>query len=332
MSINWQQLIRSIILFLFFLYIYRLHQTGDLLKLINPKYETLSMIGAILFLLLFIAQLFRIVSFQKHSDNHHHDHHHDHHDHHHHDHHDHHHHDHGDQPMNWKKGFNYLVIVGPLVTGFIFPLASLDASIARNKGATMILTNQQEDSNITEESTTNESAPSTPSTPPTPQQEAPVVDDNEIDPNVYKNTISKTEFDQLKTKLINQPHIEMDDVLFSTIYQEIMESPETFQEKEITMTGFVYREAGFQPNQLVMSRFLITHCIADAGLIGFLTEFNEEMTVEEDTWLTIRGKVSMTNYQGSQIPLIEVSDYEIVDAPAQQYVYPLTIQILGPNG
>ncbi|SES12448.1 putative membrane protein [Gracilibacillus ureilyticus] len=310
MSINWQQLVRAVILFLFFLYIYQLHLTGDLLKLVNPKYETLSMIGAMLFLLLFFSQLFRVVSFSKHTAVHHCT--------------DSHHHDHGDQPMNWKKGINYFILVCPLLTGFIFPLATLDASIARNKGATMFLTNQEETSIPIEESYTDETNPTL--------SEGNPGDENEIDPNVYQNKISKADYDQFKNKLVNLSHIDMNDVLYSSIYQQVMENPDLYHGKEITLTGFVYREKGFQPNQLVIGRFLITHCVADASLIGFLTQFDEEITVEDDTWMSITGKITITDYQGSQMPLIEVVEKEIIETPVQQYVYPLTIDILGTNG
>ncbi|MFC4401942.1 TIGR03943 family putative permease subunit [Gracilibacillus xinjiangensis] len=304
MSINWQQFFRAVILFFFFLFILRLHQSGELLKLINPKYETLSKIGgAFLFLLLFVAQLSRIFSTPMKTKCHHTTHHHD----------------HGDQPMNWKKGINYLILIGPLITGFVFPLVSLNASIAQNKGVTMILTNQEGNSSPLQGEVKQS------------QQELPV-EEYEIDPNVYKNTISKPDYDELKVTLVNQSHIDMKDPLFATIYQEITENPESFQGKEISLTGFVFRESSFHPNQLVLGRFLITHCVADASLIGFLTEFDEGLIVKDDTWMRITGKIKITNYQGFQIPLIEVSQKEIVEAPIQQYVYPLTVEILGPSG
>ncbi len=182
MKINWQQLVRAIILLFFTIFIFQLHEGKDILKLINPKYETLSKIGAGLFLILFLAQMHRVFTFHPKEDSHTH-HHHEEHD---------HSHDHGDRPLNLKKLISYVVIIFPLFTGILVPLSSLDASIAKNKGATLSITNQAERSdegiNITG---------------PEEQQQGDV-DHYSIDPNIYKNKISNKEYDQLRANVLKQ--------------------------------------------------------------------------------------------------------------------------------
>lgn len=294
MKINVQQLVRAIILFLFAFFIYRLHHSGEILQLINPKYETLSMIGATIFFVLSIVQLFRIFSV---SSNHIHCEHTDHR------------HDHGDKPINIKKVISYLIILFPLATGFLLPFATLDASIAKNKGATLSLRNQGERE--------VESAP------------LPTNDPNQIDPNVYKNKVSKEEYEWIQQDLFHQPHLKMEDTLYALIYQEVTQNINMFNGRKITLNGFVYREQDFASNQLVIGRFLITHCIADAGLIGFLAEFDQEMTVSEDTWMEVTGTIRLTEYQCTSIPLLEIEEYQTIDQPEQPYVYPLNIQVLG---
>ncbi|WP_369814300.1 DUF1980 domain-containing protein [Lysinibacillus sp. FJAT-14745] len=107
MKFQFQQAVRAIILLAFFAMIFNLHWTGEITKFINPKYENLSKTVAILFLLLFFVQLTRIFSFSTkkqhcHSTEHICTHH-----------------DHGDSPINKKKVFSYLVIITPLLTGFL---------------------------------------------------------------------------------------------------------------------------------------------------------------------------------------------------------------------
>ncbi|MGP4039848.1 TIGR03943 family putative permease subunit [Gracilibacillus sp. D59] len=310
MKINGQQLLRAMILLFFTIFIFRLHVSGDILKLINPKYETLSQIGASLFLLLFLIQMHRVFTFGAKAEHHHH-----------HEEGHAHHHDHGDQPMNLKKAFSYIIIVFPIMTGMLLPLSSLDASIAKNKGATLSITSQTEKEGISldEESSPQESPSGA---------EQPSGDDNPIDPNVYKNTISKAEYDQLRSDILQQTHLEMNETLFSTYYQEIMANTEQLQGTKVTLSGFVYREEGFSPQQLVIGRFLITHCVADAGLIGFLTEFDQAVNMEDNTWLEVTGTIQLTDYQGSQIPIIDVTDVKTIEEPDQPYVYPLNIEIV----
>ncbi len=312
MKLNGQQLLRATILLFFTIFIFRLHVSGDILKLINPKYETLSQIGASLFLLLFLVQMHRVFTFGTKAEHHHHEGGHDHH------------HDHGDQPMNLKKVFSYMIIVFPIASGMLLPLSSLDASIAKNKGATLSITRQAEQ----EESSQDELAETqTPDEVP-PGTEQPAGDDNPIDPNIYKNTIKKTEYDQLRSDILQQTHIEMGETLFSTYYQEIMANTEQLQGTKVSLSGFVYREEGFSAEQLVIGRFLITHCVADAGLIGFLTEFDQAANIEDNTWLDVTGTIQLTDYQGSQIPVIEVTDVETIEEPDQPYVYPINIEIV----
>ncbi|WP_163536114.1 TIGR03943 family protein [Gracilibacillus sp. YIM 98692] len=322
MQLNWQQLLRAVILLFFTLYIFKLHFSGEILKLINPKYETLSQIGASLFLFLFLVQMQRVFSPVKPrkemAD-------------------DAHQHDHGDQPMTMKKIVSYIIIMFPLTTGMFLPLSSLDASIAKNKGASLSLTNYgssreknqslqeiQEKQDISEDIEENDQPPGV--------EEKGAVDDNPIDPNVFRNKISKPEYDQLKEQLKNTSHLMLEEELFATIYQEIMDKVSLYEGKEITLSGFVYKEDDFSDHQLVLGRFLITHCVADAGMIGFLTEFDNADSFSEDRWLKITGTIAVTEYQGVEIPSIQVSEFEAIEEPDQPYVYPLQIEIISPNG
>ncbi|WP_058306470.1 TIGR03943 family putative permease subunit [Gracilibacillus massiliensis] len=304
MKINGQQLGRAIILIFFTVFIFQLHVSEDILKLINPKYESLSKTGAGLFLVLFLAQMHRVFTFNEKEDNHQHHHHeHDHF------------HDHGDQPLNVRKLISYSVIIFPLFTGILVPLSSLDASIAKNKGATLSITNNAEKS-AKENGAQNQ------------EDQQTEIDHNAIDPNIYKNKISNKDYDQLRENIVNQNHIMMDDTLFSTYYQEIMQNAQQLQGVEVTLSGFVYREADFSPQQLVIGRFLVTHCVADASLIGFLTEFDHPMTIEDNTWLEITGTIALSEYQGTELPLIQVKDATVIEEPDQPYVYPVNIEII----
>ncbi|WP_112182272.1 MULTISPECIES: TIGR03943 family protein [Paraliobacillus] len=308
MRINLQQVSRAIILFVFVIFIVRLHYTGDILKLINPKYLMLSKTAAILFLVLFIAQIKRILESDKH------------------DHADHegHNHDHGNAPFTFRKFISYAIVILPLFTGFFFPMSTLDASIAANKGAMLSLSNNTSkvDDAIEEETTEPDTESIEESTNNEVQQ-----DDNVADPNLYSNTISKEEHDKLIDELSEQNSIEMTDQLYTTYHQEINMNADDYVGKEIKVTGFVYKEESFSANQLVLGRFIITHCVADAGVIGFLTEMDIAEELDEDTWVEAVGTIYLQEYEGDLLPAIKVTEWNVVEEPAQPYLYPISIKI-----
>jgi putative membrane protein len=76
-----------------------MHYTGEMTKFINPKYEGLSQIASIIFLILFFIQITRIWSAR--DNGHHHCNHDDHYC----------NHDHGDSKFNTKNLISYFVIV-----------------------------------------------------------------------------------------------------------------------------------------------------------------------------------------------------------------------------
>ena len=68
--------------------------------------------------------------------------------------------------------------------------------------------------------------------------------------------------------------IQMSDHIYAS-YCAINTEPDSFMNRKINIKGFVYKEEGFNPDELVIARFVITHCIADASVIGFLSEFSD---------------------------------------------------------
>ncbi|GAK38718.1 hypothetical protein TCA2_0444 [Paenibacillus sp. TCA20] len=363
MIIKWngQQLFRAGILLLFSIMLFRLHFTGEILKFVNPKYELLSLSAAVLFACLFLIQLGRGWDKVSHEHNHHeHVHHeHVHHErvHHEHDHHehvpsikeqgnsmqphaphhcadDHCHHDHGDGKLNYKKLISYAIIIFPLTAGFLVPPQVLNASIADKKGGLMLLTGSQQNSAITD---TTESTASNEDFAlhnhhtgliELPGYEEAVTDEHAEDEAVMENTVSRDEFNQIMVELEDKQSIVMEEHIFASYYERIANTPDKYAGRPIQLSGFVFRDEELSDNQLVISRFLITHCIADAALIGFLAEFPQAARLDEDTWIEATGVIDTTVHNGTRLPMIRITEWKESAAPDQPYVYPLSVRIL----
>ncbi|PLR91668.1 TIGR03943 family putative permease subunit [Bacillus sp. T33-2] len=318
MVFHFQQAVRALILLSFTAFIFKLHVSGEITKYINPKYIGLSQAASVIFLILFFIQITRIWKDKKDS----------------HDHCDHdescsHHHDHGDSEFNIKKLVSYGIIVFPLITGFLLPAKVLDASIADKKGGMAMLANKKQETenertgNI-EENTNEDDNDKLPEVNDQPDNAAT---DNPADPGSQKE-ISQQEYEQLMQHLLISPVIKMDDYVFSSYYDEISQDISKFKGRKIELKGFVYKEEGFQQDQLVISRFLITHCVADASIIGFLSQLPDASKLEQDTWIEASGVLETTNYNGAELPMIKIDSWKKISQPDEPYLYPINIRIL----
>ncbi|KAA9030622.1 TIGR03943 family putative permease subunit [Niallia endozanthoxylica] len=315
MQLQFQQAVRAFILLAFSTMLFKLHYTGDIYKLINPKYENLSQIASIIFLILFFIQITRVWTARKS-----------------HSHHCHEdqscHHDHGDSPFHSKKLFSYAILLFPLATGLLLSPKVLDASIADKKGAMLMLSNQEQvsqgDNNrLDSESSVQEEKNEK-------YQEEISSFHQPVDSSNGENQleISEEEYNKLINQLIQNDTIEMNDSLYAAYYDEIGMNISNLKGKTIKLKGFIYKDKDLSQNQLVISRFLITHCIADASIIGFLSEFTEAPSLNQDTWVEAEGILDITTYNGTELPLIKITDWKKVNEPKTPYVYPISIKIM----
>lgn len=303
MTFHLQQAVRALILLAFSGMLFKLHLTGEITKFINPKYIGLSQAASVLFIILFFIQITRVWTPEA-SD--------------HHCHHDDHScgHDHGESTFTIKKLISYSIIILPLVTGFVLPAKVLDASIVNKKGGMAVLSNQNQ----------NQTSQITPEEEIDELTQSEDFDDNA--PLVVENEISNEEYDQLVQKLERDPSIVMEETVFNTYYEEISKDIHKFKGRQIILKGSVYKEEGLEANQLVISRFLITHCVADASIIGFLSEFDEASMINEDTWIEASGVLDITTYNGTELPYIKITEWKKVSEPQQPYIYPISVKIL----
>lgn len=317
MRFHFQQAFRAFILLAFSTMLFKLHHTGDISKFINPKYEVLSQIASIIFLILFFIQVTRVWSTQKNRHNH--------------CHHDDHscHHDHGHAPLNTKKLIGYLIIIFPLVTGFILSPKVLDASIADKKGAMLILSNQKQTS-LKEKNTLGGETSLQKDEKNINSQEEISGFDGPADPINLENEkiISEEEYNEMVKQLELKNTIEMNDYVYAAFYDEIGMDVGKYKGKQIKLKGFVYKEKELSQNQLVISRFLITHCVADASIIGFLSEFSEAPSLDNDTWIEAEGVLDVTTYNGTELPLIKITGWKKIKEPETPYLYPISIKIM----
>ncbi|MFF5994360.1 TIGR03943 family protein [Lysinibacillus sp. KU-BSD001] len=291
MSFHLQHVIKAILLGFFALFFMKLHYTGEITKYINPKYDVMSKITACIFIMLFLIQLFRIK--QRHhvcSSNCNHD--------------------HGNNQFTLKRVMGYSIIIFPIITGFTLNPATLNATIAANKGSFL-------PQHHSEEFSLFEHADSL-----TEKEDIDIYTAEDIAlPN--NNYLTEDEYGKQLQLLQGADIIEVTDSMYGPYNEQLNDNPQKYIGRKIKVTGFVYKEEGFHTNQFVLSRFMIVHCIADASILGFLVESEEANLYEEDTWLAIEGVLDVTNYKGYNFPVIKATNWQVIDEPVEPYVYPV---------
>jgi len=96
--------------------------------------------------------------------------------------------------------------------------------------------------------------------------------------------------------------------------------------KTVTTKGFVYREKEFMQNQIIVARFGITCCVADASVYGMMAK-GDVAALPKDKWVQVTGKIEETQYNGEDIPVIKIEQLSKITPPKQPYVFDAGIKI-----
>lgn len=132
----------------------------------------------------------------------------------------------------------------------------------------------------------------------------------------------EAEFAELAARLHGKPVIDVHPEIYSETFGAIDRYKQEFEGKDITVTGFLYREgtAGGQ-SAYAVSRFLVQCCTADATPFGILLDPAAQISLPADTWIEVRGKLQMMTHEGREIIGITPVTVTPVPQPSTPYVY-----------
>lgn len=90
----------------------------------------------------------------------------------------------------------------------------------------------------------------------------------------------------------------------------------------VDVIGFVYRQPSFAENVFMASRFTMSCCVADAYPIGLPVRADTAAEFPAGAWVRVRGKLKAGHFEADFMPIVHASQIEIVEEPAQAYLYP----------
>jgi putative membrane protein len=230
----------------------------------------------------------------------------------------------------WKKIMIYSIFVLPLLMGFMFPDKTLDSSVAAKRGVQLgsgIYSKPATDQLQTETKTA--SGDEARSTARADKYLAELDKKEQEDENIEHYTVEDTYsndgftdfYDKMAKDLSEQDLIVVEDETFLDIMTVMDLYLDDFLGKKVQIMGFVYREPGLEQDEMVVARFSMTCCTADSAVYGLLITGEETREYENDTWVRVTGTIDQREFNGWNIPLIQVEKVEEVDEPENPYVY-----------
>jgi putative membrane protein len=99
-------------------------------------------------------------------------------------------------------------------------------------------------------------------------------------------------------------------------------APAEFNGQQVDVIGFVYHEPHFLADEMMVARFTMSCCVADAFSIGLPIVYETAQDFTAGVWVRVQGELQADDFGEEFMPVVYATSVEVVDPPAQQYLYP----------
>lgn len=99
------------------------------------------------------------------------------------------------------------------------------------------------------------------------------------------------------------------------------ENTEALSGATVDVEGFIFINSDLPEDYLMVGRFVVTCCVADATAIGIAVLPPAEMDVPNG-WVRVQGEMRITSFNGREAPLILPEAITSAEEPNQPYLYP----------
>lgn len=130
------------------------------------------------------------------------------------------------------------------------------------------------------------------------------------------------------TKSVNGSHsnnsseiIEITSNNYTNVLKAVHDDIDSYIGKKIHFTGYVYRVYDLTDTQFVLARNMIISSDNHAVVVGFLCNYKDAITFDNNTWVDVNGTITKGNYHGD-MPIVEIEEMKTIDSPTDEFVYP----------
>lgn len=92
--------------------------------------------------------------------------------------------------------------------------------------------------------------------------------------------------------------------------------------QKASVIGFVYFDEVLGENQFFVSRFVVSCCSADGFAIAMAVEWDDAATLEQDSWVLVKGTIDSIQLSDRPAPMIVAESVQPVPVPEQPYLFP----------
>src|SRR3990172_220993 len=101
----------------------------------------------------------------------------------------------------------------------------------------------------------------------------------------------------------------------------LAEDPPAEEGLPADVVGFAYHDPRLPAGQVLLGRFALTCCVADAMAIGLIVEGEGLDQMVDNAWYRVQGPIYLATLDGRPIPLIRAEQVQEVPMPEQPYLY-----------
>lgn len=88
------------------------------------------------------------------------------------------------------------------------------------------------------------------------------------------------------------------------------------------VVGFVYHDERLAEDQVLINRFIVSCCVADANVVTLVVRWPEAAALENDAWVQVQGILQPGEFAGETLPVLAAQRVTPVPMPDQPYLYP----------
>jgi|CXWL01.1.fsa_nt_gi uncharacterized repeat protein (TIGR03943 family) len=92
--------------------------------------------------------------------------------------------------------------------------------------------------------------------------------------------------------------------------------------QKASVIGFVYFDEILGENRFFVSRFVVSCCSADGFAIAMVVEWDAAATLEQDSWVLVKGSIDSIQLSNRPSPMIVAESVQAVPIPEQPYLFP----------
>lgn len=96
----------------------------------------------------------------------------------------------------------------------------------------------------------------------------------------------------------------------------------SFDGQSAEFSGFIYREPDFPPGHVMVARFTVSCCVADASAIGLPVYWPEFDTIADGEWVQVSGTFEAGLFRDTKTPILQAERVGVIDVPEHPYLYP----------